>query len=69
MFSNSLLETDAKSDVQVTAISLEPTIILVRKRTLNQLTKVTKWLSWDVSTYLYNAFYCMFLSFHGQISV
>ena len=35
---------------------------LVRKRTLNHLTKLTKWLSCVRSTYLYGAFKCMFLS-------
>ena len=35
---------------------------LVRKRTLNHLAKWAKWLSCVVSTYLYGAFYCMFLS-------
>ena len=29
---------------------------LVRKRTLNHLAKLTRWLSWIVSTYLYGAF-------------
>ena len=35
---------------------------LVRKGTLNHLPKLTKWLRWVVSTYLYSAFDCMFLS-------
>ena len=34
---------------------------LVRKRTLNDLTKETKWLSCVLSTYLYGAFDCIFL--------
>ena len=38
----------------------------VRKRTLNHLTKLSKWLRYVVS-YLYDAFYCMFLS--CQVSV
>ena len=41
---------------------------LVRKRTLNHLTKLTKWLSWVVSTYLYGVFDCMFLSCHVCVS-
>ena len=36
---------------------------LVRKRTLNHLAKLAKWLSCVVSTYLYGAFDCM-LSCH-----
>ena len=35
---------------------------LVHKRTLNHLAKLAKWLSCVVSTYLYGAFDCMFLS-------
>ena len=38
------------------------------KQTLNHLIKVTKWLSWDVSTYLYNAVHWMFLSSHVRMS-
>ena len=41
---------------------------LVRKQTLNHLSKLTKWLSWVVSTYLYSAFDCMFLSCHVHVS-
>ena len=41
---------------------------LVRKRTLNHLAKLAKWLSCVVSTYLYSAFDCMFLSFHVRVS-
>ena len=33
---------------------------LVRKRTLNHLAKLAKWLSSVVNTYLYGAFDCMF---------
>ena len=40
---------------------------LVCKRTLNHLAKLTKWLSCVVSTYLYGAFNCMFLSCHVRI--
>ena len=36
---------------------------LVRVRTLNHLAKLAEWLSCVVSTYLYDAFDCMFLSF------
>ena len=35
---------------------------LVCKRRLNHLPKLTKWLSCVVSTYMYSAFHCMFLS-------
>ena len=35
---------------------------LVRKRTLNHLAKLAKWLSCAVSTYLYSAFDCMLSS-------
>ena len=41
---------------------------LVRKRTLNHLAKLAKWLSCVLSTYLYGAFDCMFLSCHVRIS-
>ena len=41
---------------------------LVRKRTLKHLAKLAKWLSCVVSTYLYGAFDCMFLSCHVRIS-
>ena len=41
---------------------------LVFQRTLNTLAKLTKWLSWVVSTYLYGAFDFMFLSCHVRIS-
>ena len=34
---------------------------LFRKRRLNHLSKLAKWLSFAVSTYLYGAFECMFL--------
>ena len=37
---------------------------LVLKQTLNHLAKLTKWLSCVLSTYLYNAFDCIFLSCH-----
>ena len=37
---------------------------LVRKRKLNHLAKLAKWMSCVVSTYLYGAFYCMLLSCH-----
>ena len=40
----------------------------VRKRTLNHLVKLTKWLSWVVRTDLYDEFDCMFLSCHVRIS-
>ena len=35
----------------------------VRKRTLNHLAKLVKWLSCVVSTYLYGVFDCMLLSY------
>ena len=41
---------------------------LVHKRTLNHLAKLAKWLSCVVSTYLYGAFDCMFLSCHEHVS-
>ena len=41
---------------------------LVHKQTLNLLAKLAKWLSYVVSTYLYTAFDCMFLSRHVHIS-
>ena len=41
---------------------------LVPKWTLNHLAKLAKWLSCVVSTYLYDAFDCMFLSYHVHIS-
>ena len=41
---------------------------LVCKRTLSHLAKLTKWLRWVVSTYLYGAFDCILLSCHLYIS-
>ena len=41
---------------------------LVRKRRLNHLAKLAKWLSCVVSTYLYGEFNCMFLSCHVRIA-
>ena len=41
---------------------------LGRRLTVNILAKLTKWLSWVVNTYLYNAFDCMLLSYHAGIS-
>ena len=40
----------------------------VHKQTLNHLAKLAKWFSSVVSTYLYGAFDCMFLSCHICIS-
>ena len=37
---------------------------LLRKRTLNHLAQLTKWLSCVLSSFLYGAFDCMFLSCH-----
>ena len=41
---------------------------LVRKRNFNHLIKLSKSFSCVVSTYLYGAFECMFLSCHVRIS-
>ena len=41
---------------------------LARKRTLNHLAKLAKWLNCVLSTYLYSAFDCMFLSCHVRVS-
>ena len=41
---------------------------LVRKRTLDHLAKLAKWLSCVQSTYLYGAFGCMFLSCRVRVS-
>ena len=41
---------------------------LVRKRTLNHLAKLAKWLGCVVSTYLYSAFDCMLLIYHVRVS-
>ena len=41
---------------------------LVHKRTLNHLAKLAKLLNCVVSTYLYGAFDCMFLSCHVRVS-
>ena len=41
---------------------------LVRKRTLNHLAKLAKWLSCVVSTCLHGAFDCMLLSCHVRVS-
>ena len=41
---------------------------LVRKRILNHLTKLAKWLSCVASTYLYGAFDCVYLSCHVRLS-
>ena len=67
-FSLSLLEKGAKSEVYATAIILELTIILRVNEHSTNWPKGTKWLGCDVSTYLYNAFDCTFLSCHVRIS-
>ena len=41
---------------------------LVRKRTVNDLAKLAKWLSCVVSTYLYGVLECMLLSCHVRVS-
>ena len=41
---------------------------LVHKRTLSHLAKLANWLSCVLSTYLYGAFDCMFLSCHVRVS-
>ena len=41
---------------------------LVRKRTLNHLAKLSKWLCCVVSTYLHGAFDCMLLLCHVRLS-
>ena len=41
---------------------------LMRKRTLNHLAELPKWLSCVVSTYLYGTFDYMFLSSHVRVS-
>ena len=58
-----MLEKGAISEVQMTTRFLNPQP-LSPKRTLNQLTKLVKWLSCIVSLYLYGAFDCVFLSCH-----
>ena len=40
---------------------------LGRKRKLKHLANLTKWVRWIVSTYLYSAFDCMFLSCHIRV--
>ena len=40
---------------------------LDRKRTLNHLAKMTKWLSCVLSAYLYDPFDCVLLSCHVQV--
>ena len=40
---------------------------LIRKRTLNYLAKLAKWLICVVSTYLYGAFDCIFFSCHVRV--
>ena len=42
--------------------------LLVCKRKLTHLAKLAKWLSCAASTYLYDAFDCMLLSCHTQVS-
>ena len=71
MSRNPLLKTGAISKVYVTAVGLKPFIKLklkpvqwVLKWTLNHLAKLAKWLNCVVSSYLYGAFDCMFLSCH-----
>ena len=41
---------------------------LIRKQTLNHLHKLAKWLSRVVSTYLYSAYDCVFVSYHARLS-
>ena len=61
MSRNSLLEAGAKSEVLSDCSWTRTQTHLVRKRTLNHLSKLTKWLSWVPSTYLRAVF---FLSCH-----
>ena len=42
-------------------------IHLIRKRTLNHLAKLAKWLYCIVSTYLYGAYDCMYFNYNGVI--
>ena len=56
MSRNSLLETGAKSASLSDCNRARTHNHLVRKRTLNHLIKLVKWLSFVVSTYLYGAF-------------
>ena len=41
---------------------------LLHKKTLNHFTKLVKWLSYVVSTYLYQAIDCLLLSCHVWVS-
>ena len=41
---------------------------LVRKQRFNHLARLTKWLSWILSTFLYGSLDCMLLSAHVRIS-
>ena len=40
---------------------------LVRQPTFNHLAQLAKWLSCIVSTYMYRAFDCLFLSYHIRV--
>ena len=61
MSRNSLLETGTISGVSVTATGL------VCNSTLSHLTKLAKWLSCIVSTYLYGIFDCMLFSRYVRV--
>ena len=67
MWRNSLLEAGAiwsLSDCNWTQTQNH----LVHKQTLNYLAKLAKWLSCVLSTHMYGAFDCMFLSCHIHVS-
>ena len=66
MSRNSLLEEGAKFEVYCnwTATLCH----LVHKWTLNNLARLAKWLRGVLSSYLYGAFDCMFLSFQLRVS-
>ena len=67
MSRNTLLETDAKSEVLNDSNGTRTHNHLVGKWTVNHLAKQTKWLIFVVSTYLYGVFDCVFLSCHVRV--
>ena len=67
MSSNSLLEAGVKSEVLSDCKWTRTLKHLVHKQILNHLAKLVKWWSCVLSTYLYGAFDCMFLSCHIHV--
>ena len=64
---NSLFKSDIKSDVLSDCKKTETHNHLLCKQTLNHLAKMTKWLSYVVSNYLYGVFDSIFVLCHIHV--